>query len=53
MEEKEINEAIKKFILDELGGANEVLEVEVNCGIMYITTTDFKVYSVSVNEINA
>ena len=51
MEEKEINEAIKKFVLGELGGANEVLEVEDNCGTMYITTIDGKVYSVSVNEI--
>lgn len=53
MDEKEINEAITGFVLGELGGAEEVAEIEDNCGTMWITTKDGKVYAVSIMETEA
>lgn len=49
-EEQKIKDQITGYVLGELGGVDEVSEVEENCGSMWITTKDGKTYSVSVSE---
>lgn len=48
--EDKLIEQIQMYVLGELGGIEEVKEVEENCGSMWITTKDGKTYSVSVME---
>jgi len=49
-EEQKIIDKIAGFVLGELGGVEEVSEVEENCGSMWVTTKDGKTYSVSIME---
>jgi hypothetical protein len=50
MKAKELSESFGTFILTEVGGSSNIKEIEENCGSMYITTNDGKVYSVSIME---
>lgn len=43
-------EKVQMYVLGELGGIDEVKDVEENAGSMWITTKDGKTYSVSVME---
>ncbi len=48
--EDKLIEQIQMFVLGEVGGIEEVKEVEENAGSMWITTKDGKTYSISVME---
>ena len=44
----ELKEAISNFVLGEVGGAEDISDVEENCGSMYITLKNGDVYSLSL-----
>jgi coenzyme F420-reducing hydrogenase beta subunit len=48
--EDQLIEQIQVFVLGEVGGIEEVKEVEENCGSMWITTKDGKTYWIQVSE---
>jgi coenzyme F420-reducing hydrogenase beta subunit len=48
--EDQLIEKVQMFVLGEVGGIEEVKDVEENAGSMWITTKDGKVYSISVME---
>lgn len=50
MDDNKKLEQIAGYVLGELGGVDEVKEVEENAGSMWVTTKDGKVYSISVME---
>lgn len=45
-----LKDAITEFVLEQVGGLENVKEAEENCGSMWITLNDGTVYSVSIME---